>query len=77
MDTTWRKAVCLYFCVVSAANLFRSVLHVRVKSGAELSTDHQLVVYDFVLKIQHGLRYANLQDQDVLPNKVGGPGGQR
>ena len=32
------------FCIVSA-DLFSSVVDVRVKRGAELSTDHHLVVY--------------------------------
>jgi len=60
-------------CIVSA-DLYRSVLGVRVKRRAELSTDHHLLVCNLIASGKAAGAYTNVQDQVILPNKVGGPG---
>ena len=63
------------FCIVSS-DLFSDVLDVRVKRGAELSTDHHLVVCSITT-------FETLAKQEIqpvvcdLPDQMGGFGGQR
>jgi len=50
------------------------VLEIHVKTGADLSANYHLVFY----KLASGntvKAYGNVQDQEILPNKVGHPGG--
>jgi len=48
------KGSLIDFCFLSA-DLCQSVLDLRVIIGAELSTDHHLLICNFCLKIQQGL----------------------
>ena len=52
----------------------QSVLDVHLKRGAELLTDHRLMVCHLCLKKNRA--YAYVQDYEVLLNKVGGPAAQ-
>jgi len=59
------------FCIVSA-HLFCSLLDVHVQRGTQLSSDHHLLVCNLHLEKLPGP--TNMQDWEILPNKVGGPG---
>jgi len=50
------------------------VLEIHLKTGADLPAYYHLVFY----KLASGntaKTYGNVHDQEILPNKVGGPGG--
>lgn len=63
---TWYRHACsqrsLIDFIVVSADLFKSVLDVRVKRGAELSTDHHLVVCDLKLSEASITRRARRQN---------------
>jgi len=47
----------------------------NLKTWLRAWTDHYPLVWSF--RVEKPTVYTNVQDQEILPNKVGGPGGQK
>ena len=76
LQTKYGQKSLIDFCIVSAG-LFSSVLDVRVKRGAELSTDHHLVICSLRLlkpwsnrkslsfDVTYMIKWETLEDKEV------------